>query len=246
MPLWDSVQRSLEKASQEAARIARVQRLRTTADGLARQLNTQSNAIINKTMELYLAGQITHAEIAPLCQELENLKQQFEQVQAELRQIQTPPQQAQGPGQYPPAYPPPPAGGIPTVYSSLPDNDLSTEIAPPPPEFQSSMDYSGAMLTPPPPPDAGIPPAGAYTPAAPITGTPRCTSCGAVVQPNHAFCQNCGAPIQRIEQGYQPTVRASNTDSSTTISGSEETIRAPQPPDRLASPYQPDQNQGGT
>ena len=41
MPLWDSVQRSLEKASQEAARIAKTQRLRSTIDGLTRQVNTQ-------------------------------------------------------------------------------------------------------------------------------------------------------------------------------------------------------------
>lgn len=237
MPLWDSVQRGLEKASQEAARMARVQRLRTTADGLALQMNTTSSAIINKTMELFLAGQIAQPEISQLCQQLESFKQQFEQVQAELRQVQAA-QQAQA--QYPPALQapayPPPAGDISASYPYISGGE-QTEIAPPPPEFQSAMDYSGITPAPPPPPEVA-----AYAPPPPITGTPRCTSCGALVQPNHAFCQNCGAPIQRIEQGYQPTVRGSDTSQGTVLAGSDETMRAPQPP---GQPAGPNQNQGG-
>jgi len=77
MPLWDSVQRSLEKASQEAARIARTQRLRSTIDGLARQINTQQNNIFNKVMDMFVAGQLTSSELFPLCQEMMNLQQQL-------------------------------------------------------------------------------------------------------------------------------------------------------------------------
>src|SRR5436189_6159964 len=84
MPLWDSVQRGLEKASQEAARIARTQRLRSTIDGLARQLNMQHNAIFNKTMDLFVTGQLTQSELLPLCQEMINLQQQMNQAQNEL------------------------------------------------------------------------------------------------------------------------------------------------------------------
>ena len=81
MPLWDSVQRSLEKASQEAARMAKTQRLRYTIDGLSRQISTQSNNIVNKTMDLFTAGELTQSELLPLCQEITNLQQQLNQAQ---------------------------------------------------------------------------------------------------------------------------------------------------------------------
>src|SRR5438128_4929356 len=97
MPLWDSVQRGLEKASQEAARIAKTQRLRSTIDGLTRQMNTQHSAIFNKTMELFLAGQLTQGELLPLCQEMVNLQQQLNQAQNELKQLQASQSQPTGP-----------------------------------------------------------------------------------------------------------------------------------------------------
>src|SRR5438876_6477165 len=93
MPLWDSVQRSLEKASQEAARIAKTQRLRSIIDGLTRQINTQNNSILNKTLDLFIAGQLTQSELLPLCQELANLQQQLNQAQTELKQLQASPSQ---------------------------------------------------------------------------------------------------------------------------------------------------------
>src|SRR5438270_9496749 len=81
MPLWDSVQRSLEKASQEAARIAKTQRLRSIVDGLTRQISTQNNNLLNKTMDLFNAGQLTQSELLPFCQEITNLQQQLNQAQ---------------------------------------------------------------------------------------------------------------------------------------------------------------------
>ena len=95
MPLWDSVQRSLEKASQEAARIARTQRLRSIIDGLSRQINTQNNAIVNKAMDLFVSGQLTQSELLPLCQEMMNLHQQLNQAQNELKQLQAQANQSQ-------------------------------------------------------------------------------------------------------------------------------------------------------
>ena len=97
MPLWDSVQRSLEKASQEAARMAKTQRLRYTIDGLSRQISTQSNNIVNKTMDLFSAGELTQSELLPLCQEITNLQQQLNLAQNELKQIQATQPQTTGP-----------------------------------------------------------------------------------------------------------------------------------------------------
>src|SRR6266480_6657365 len=101
MPLWDSVQRGLEKASQEAARIARTQRLRSNIDGLSRQMYAQNNAIFNKTMELFVSGQLTQSELLPLCQEMINLQQQLNQAQNELKQLQAQSSQPPGPTSYP-------------------------------------------------------------------------------------------------------------------------------------------------
>src|SRR5439155_877631 len=130
----DSVQRGLEKASQEAARIARTQRLRSNIDGLSRQMYAQNNAIFNKTMELFAAGQLTQSELLPLCQEMVNLQQQLNQAQNELKQVQAQASQAQtsGPqtqtGTSNPYLPPGPA-----PYPSTGEGFAHTLYAPPPP-----------------------------------------------------------------------------------------------------------------
>lgn len=230
MPIWDSVQRGLEKASQEAARLARTQRLRVTTDNIARQMNTQSANIINKTMELFISGQITHPELVPLCQELENLRQQFEQMQNEMRQIQA--AQAQAQGQLPPgASPyPPPMGENPALYPSTITDVGATQLAPPPPEYPSYMGSTEGELTPPPPPDVISAASSAYPAAQPIMDMTRCPACGYEVQPQHAFCQRCGTRIQSNQQGFQPTARGNNPGPATETNNDEATARAPEPP----------------
>ncbi len=150
MPLWDSVQRGLEKASQEAARMARTQRMRSALDGLAQQMGIQGNNVLNKTMELFIAGQITHPELVPLCQELLNLQQQFNQLQNELQQAQAAQArpQAGAPSPYTTG-----SGGA-TVYQ---ESDPAF-IAPPPPsvqpDYQTYLDSPDPFTVPPPPPGA--------------------------------------------------------------------------------------------
>src|SRR5215469_14116447 len=158
MPLWDSVQRGLEKASQEAARIARTQRLRNTLDGLTRQVNMQNNNMIDKAMELFTAGQLTQSELLPICQELVSLKQQINDVQMELKQIQASqppatatPGQVEGPVTYPPTMPMSLPYTSPESSGDLP----STIYAPPPPGYQSYLESVGGDVTAPPPPDIG-------------------------------------------------------------------------------------------
>ncbi len=221
MPLWDSVQRGLEKASQEASRIARIQRLRTTIDNLSRQMNTQSNNLINRTMELFINGQLTQSELLPFCQELVSLKQQINDAQNELRFLQAnqppaPSGQIEGPGVYPPTMPagpytpPPMAGGYelpPTVY------------APPPPGFETYPE-SGSDVTPPPPP--GVEPltiSAISTVLMNVSPAPQpekrpCPACQAEVQPEHAFCHNCGASVQASASPHLPTVRAGTPESA--------------------------------
>lgn len=200
MPLWDSVQRSLEKASQEAARMAKTQRLRSTIDGLARQLSTQSNNLVNKAMDLFSAGQLTQSELLPLCQEIANLQQQLNQAQNELKQMQATQPQTTGPQALPggqATYPPTGEALPPNVYTS--------------PEYQSYLDSTQGVTVPPPPPgvesatetiqmNAGVAPL-------PSTATRRCAVCQAELAPNNAFCHSCGAPVQDTNSPHLPTVR---------------------------------------
>ncbi len=137
MNIWDSVHRSLEKASQEAARIAKTQRLRFTIDALSRQINTHNSTLVSKVMELFTAGQLTQSELLPLCQELNNLQQQVEQANNELRLLQnqgpqsTPANPYTGPGETAPTmYAPPPP---PSDYQQYEHNTIAAPPPPPPP-----------------------------------------------------------------------------------------------------------------
>ena len=194
MPLWDSVQRSLEKASQEAARMAKTQRLRYTIDGLSRQISTQSNNIVNKTMDLFSAGELTQSELLPSCQEITNLQQQLNQAQNELKQIQATQPQTTGPQTMPGAPNPYLSSG--PEYQSYLDSTQGGTVAPPPPGVESLTVSSTETIQ----ISAGVAP-----PPSAVAG--RCAVCHAELAPNNAFCHSCGAPVQDINSPQLPTVR---------------------------------------
>lgn len=117
MSFLESVQHGLEKASQEAARIAKIQHLHGVANDLAVKMNQESYDIINKVMELFQSGHLTQSELLPLCQQITTYQQQIAEVQAEIQKIQAEahPQTSSAPGAAPvypptgsPAAPPPP------------------------------------------------------------------------------------------------------------------------------------------
>ena len=238
MNLWDSVHRGLEKASQEAARMARAQRLRATMDGMTRQVNVLHNNLISRTMDLYIAGQLTQSELLPICQDLAGLQQQIQQIQNELRQlqaIQTQQQQLQGPGTGTGTGTTPQPGGM-APYP--PGGEGAASYAPPPPDYQSYVD--AGPITAPPPPGAESqamssmetiiappPPPGMAPGQSPVptpAGAPRfCPSCQAELIPGHAFCQNCGTLVQNDAALHMPTMRSG---AGTPFSTSEqETMR---------------------
>ncbi|GAC1312189.1 MAG: hypothetical protein NVSMB27_48570 [Ktedonobacteraceae bacterium] len=248
MPLWDSVHRSLEKASHEAARIAKTQRLRNTIDGLNRQINTQQNSIVNKAMDMFVAGQLTTGELFQLCQEMMNLQQQLNQARNELQQIQI-----QAPTPTPPSQISEGQGG--TVLNASGEGIQPTAYAPPP-EYSSYLDSTSAVDVPPPPPGAE-----ALTISAMETvemnrasSSPKqfCSVCHAELFPNNAFCQSCGAPVQVYDSQHSPTVRAGNTGQSYTAD--EATVRAEEPkvpsppssspPQAYQTTEEPAQNEG--
>jgi hypothetical protein len=234
MNIWDSVHRGLEKASQEASRIARTQRLRSTIDGLNRQITTQQGSLLTRAMELFSTGRLTQSELLPLCQELANLQQQQEQALHELKQLQ-----AQGP-----TTPAQKASVTPSSNPYTPGSEITpTVYAPPPPGYQPYIDSTIPAPVPPPPPgidpltvssletvampvDAPPPgaeshivssletvamPADASTP--PATGKRYCQQCHVEVISGNAYCHNCGAPVQNTEASYLPTTRGSAFDA---------------------------------
>lgn len=199
MNIWDSVQRSLEKASSEAGRIARIQRLRTIIEQLTRQQQAQRNLLADRVLELFNAGQLMQGELLLICQELTTLQQQVAQVQQELKLVQS---QGPVPGQMAT-----PGTGTP-VTSSEPTGTL-------PP---SNVAYGGGitLIPPPPPPEEGVAPitvssfetvaASAYSPQ--TTETRYCAACQAALLPGYAFCHNCGTPVSIIANEAQPTRRS--------------------------------------
>jgi hypothetical protein len=137
MNIWDSVHKGLDKASKEAGRIARMQRLRFQLDKVARQLHTQESTLLHQVMDLFMAGQLTQGELLPLCHELMSLQQQLVQAQSELQMLQSqgpqPPQSGQA-GLQELNAPATPGGEIaPTMYAPPPPFDATVPAVPPPP-----------------------------------------------------------------------------------------------------------------
>ena len=254
MNIWDSVHRGLDKASKEAGRIARMQRLRFQIDKAARQINTQESTLLHQIMDLFMAGQLTQGELLPLCHELMSLRQQVTQAQSELQILQS-----QGPQ-------PPPSGQSGTQEIAAP---LSGEIAPtiyaPPPPASSTPSYQPFDATvpaiPPPPPPPGMDLQTLHSQETvmntlsagdandPLTistqetmfmheggsgqqpddeaaraliergqqsdmeNRQRCPQCHAEALPGYYFCQNCGGALLPQESHYQPTIRATGSES---------------------------------
>ena len=246
MNIWDSVQRGLEKATLEAGRIARIQRLRSTIDNLSRQTTLQQSNLITKAMEVFAAGKLTQSELLPICQELTSLQQQLEQAQAELKIIQS-----QGTTIQPQTT---------TSHSPLPPTSVSgsdlaaTVFAPPPPGYQHQQPFDATMPapTPPPPPDTEASALDELKTLAMGTGgaiTPDsgqqllCTHCGAERIPGYVYCAHCGYPVEGLQVAHLPTVLGSSVASpytadletmregSMSTGGSEQpTTYTPEPP----------------
>ncbi|GAC1372859.1 MAG: hypothetical protein NVS2B12_31530 [Ktedonobacteraceae bacterium] len=241
MNIWDSVHRGLDKASKEAARIARGQRLRAQIDKASRQINTQESALLHQVMDLFTSGRLIQGELLPLCHELMSLQQQLSQAQSELQTLQS-----QGPL--------PPLPGQTAIQGDM--NTQQTTLAPltgasispgytppPPPSTYPPVDATLPAIPPPPPPPSGenwqtlhsqetmmntilenpvestltvseqktIITPEGGTPQGDVSSKPHCPQCGIETLPGHSFCQNCGAALTPQGSDYQPTIRADSS-----------------------------------
>ena len=239
MNIWDSVHRSLDKASKEAGRIARMQRLRSQLDKVARQINTQEGALLHQVMDLFASGRLTQAELLPICHELMSLQQQLSQAQSELQTLQSQVQQTPQAGQdinapatmageiAPTTYAPPPSAPI---YQPF-DATMPAILPPPPPPESQTLHSQETVMNTIPVGSAGD----AFTISAQETvrardeaydagrdempasegqregseNRRRCPQCNTEALPGYYFCQNCGSALLPQDSNYQPTVRAS-------------------------------------
>ncbi len=211
MNLWDSVHRGLEKASQEAGRIARMQRLRTVADGLARQMQGQHTLMVDRLMELFASGRLTQPEMLTLCQEFASMQQQMAQLQQELKQLQS----ASGPAGQPTGIAG--ASGEEPIAPVLPlsmhqaTGEHFTPIPPPPPA-EAVLTTSGLETV--------LNTAQADIPAVSADAVRYCQVCHVELLAGHAFCHQCGTAINAADIA-PPTVR-----SGAEPIFSEETVRS--------------------
>ena len=162
MNIWDSVHRSLDKASREAGRIARMQRLRSQLDKVTRQINTQEGALLHQVMDLFMSGQLTQSELLPLCREIASLRQQLTQAQSELQILHSQGPQSPQPDQVgsqggnapptmggeiaPTTYAVPPYSAS-TAYPYQPFDTTVPAIPPPPPGMDLQTLYSQETIT---------------------------------------------------------------------------------------------------
>ncbi len=241
MNLWDSVHRGLEKASQEAARIAKTQRLRSNIDNLSRQVHIQHDNLLRKVMELFNSSQLTQGELIPLCQELTSLQQQLHMLHNELKQLQslgTPPAQPAQPAapMAPPPYAPP--------SSLLAGSEAiaPTAYVPPLPEHQLYTDTTVPIPVPPPPPLSGEPVTvsaietlllSPNVPPPPAVEKQVCPICHVEIALGNAFCHNCGSPVHQSNVAHLPTVRGGSLEL--VYPEGQETIRSSASGDLAAS-----------
>ncbi len=253
MNLWDSVHRGLEKASNEAGRIARAQRARVAIDKLGRQISEQEAGLLNTTMQLFGANMLTQPELLPLCQDIIQLRQQLNQLQQELQQLQ-----AQNPqASMNKSVPPTPSTLPPTQFASGPSYSTESEnpystvdngsfqtvlpsssyyssepipAPPPPPEVQGTMESAPGIQPPPPPPSGSLAPT--------FQGNRTCPQCGTFLQANNAFCQNCGAFLQNMATS-QSTMKAESLPGFPGVS-QQETVRSSEYPDGSTAPGEGD------
>jgi hypothetical protein len=120
MSFLESVQHGIERASEEAARLAKIQHLHSVANDLNAKSNQENHELVAKAMELFQGGKLAQTELASFCQQITTYQQQIAEVQEEIKKIQAEGQQPAAAPQVPaagyPPYPAPPPGYPPYPY----------------------------------------------------------------------------------------------------------------------------------
>ncbi len=262
MNIWDSVHRSLERASKEAARMARIRHLRSTIDRVRQDINQQSAGLVSKAQELYDRGVLIQSELLSFCQALQSLQQQLAEAQRELQSLQSSSSATtSGPQEGVTTYPVPDASDLPPYASSALVHERGPEYpptiaVPPPPPAATPAEYPPTIAVPPPPPaatPAGYPPTIAVPPPPPPfvrdsggtergTDQQRCPRCGSLVEASALHCTSCGYFL-RGESGEQDQTQLMGSHSSAgtfEISEAETIFQPPAQQQTEQAPISPD------
>lgn len=159
MSFLESIQHGLEKASQEAARITKIQHLHNVTTDLTFKTSQEGQRLIAQAMELYRSGHLAQGELVAVCQQIATYQQQINEVHEELQRLQKPEENAEPqavplappPTGYPAQYPAYAAPVAPTGYPAYPS-------APIQPNYQGYPAYpSSPSGEPPTKPGTAIP-----------------------------------------------------------------------------------------
>ena len=136
MSFLESIQHGLEKASQEAARITRIQHLHNISNDLTFKASQQGQALIVQAMDMYHNGHLGQGELVAICQQIATYQQQISEVQAELQRLRKPEdhagEQAAPVAPSPTSYPAYPQATPPQAYAA---GDAPTSYLPPQPSY---------------------------------------------------------------------------------------------------------------
>lgn len=231
MSFLESIQHGLEKASQQAARITKIQHLRSAANDLNFKASQQGQNLVAKAMEMYHNGILAQGELTAICKQISDYQQQCHEVQEELQRLQSdedeqqeipaPPPLAPGYQAYaqavPPGYPayPAPPAGYPTPAPVAPGYPPPAGYAPYPPQ----VGYPAApgqpvqpLAYPPPPVTSGQstrPPTQPLTlsgesPAAPEAPEAPAQKSAPAAHPHKAAAHHRAAPAPAAESDQPP------------------------------------------
>lgn len=177
MSFLESVQHGIEKASQQAARFAKIQHLHQVINDLTFKSGKESQDLLQSVLALFQSGKLTQSELLPACQQILTYQQQIAEVREAIARIQAEAQEHAQQQDAPPPMPPPPAAAYPP-YPGVP--------TPPPPGYPlyavpaGNMPPPGYPAYPPPgyppyayPPGPGVPvPVPPAVPVAPVAPAP--------------------------------------------------------------------------
>ncbi len=213
MSFLESIQHGLEKASQEASRITKIQHLHNVVNDLNFKAAQEGQALVAKAMEMYHQGILAQGELTAICQQIATYQQHLNEVHEELQRLQNdaPAEDAQPP--LPPSpYPAAPAPQAGYPYPAPPAGYPPYPAAPAP---QPGYPY--------PTPPAGYPPYPAAPAPAPQAGYPA-----ASYSPSGEPPTRPGAPVAEDEPPTQPLSVASEQPAAAPAAPAPQSTEQPE------------------
>lgn len=210
MSFLESIQHGLEKASQEASRITKIQHFHNVINDLTFKASQQGQALIAQAMDMYHDGRLGQGELVVICQQIATYEQQINEIQGEIQRLQQhedSAQQAPIPPVPPPAYPAYPQA-TPTQAFMTPTAPLQPNDSSEPPTIPVEVSQVAQEASPPPAKPKRHTSTHKESSAATPPETPASTETPATSAPG-SYAQGVLPPV------YSPFAPATDTNSAT-------------------------------